>query len=189
MFRNTRNRFGSFTKLLHWLIFILITAQFYLIWYREVFPKDSPEKALYMMLHKSVGMTVLFLGVLFVVWHLFNIKPTPLASQSRWQQVTAKMVHYALFALIIAISTVGYLLVCANGRMVNFFGWFNLPSLLTENKLLANTLFNIHEKLAYLILILVGIHLLAALYHHFIAKNQVLRRILPFTNMRNTPER
>ncbi|KTC88807.1 cytochrome b [Fluoribacter dumoffii] len=179
MLRNTMNRFGSITKVLHWLIFILITAQYYLVW---SLGDNSPLTPLYIMLHKSIGVTILILGILFLIWHLINIKPLPPKSQPRWQYVLSKIVHHTLFMLIILMPIVGYLLTCADGKPINFFGLFTLPCLVEANEQLGNVMFATHEKLAFVILLFVGIHALAALYHHFIHKDFVLRRMLPFTS-------
>lgn len=177
MLRNTPKRFGSITKLLHWLIFLLILAQFYFVW---SLPDNSPLAPLYIRLHKSVGFTILLIGILFYVWHIINIKPLPPLIQPNWQYIISKVVHYTLFLLIILIPIIGYLLTCAAGKPINFFGWFTIPCLIAKNDALENIMFNIHQKLAYLILILVGIHFLAALFHHFIRKDNALRRMLPF---------
>ena len=181
MLRNTLKSFGSITKWLHWLAFILVTAKFYLIWFHEGFPKGSPEKMLYMMLHKSVGITILMLGILFVIWHIINVKPLSPKSQPHWQYIIAKIVHHALLTLLILMPIVGYLLTCSYAKPVNFFGLFTIPCMISKNEHLGNILDFTHETLGYLILVLVGIHILAALYHHFIVKDNVLKRMLPFT--------
>ncbi|QEY51254.1 cytochrome b [Legionella longbeachae] len=177
--RNSLKSFGTITKLLHWLIFILISLQFYLVWISV--PSNPSNQTFYIMLHKSIGMIILLLGLFFIIWHLIDIKPLPPKIQPHWQSITAKIVHYMLFILLLAMPIVGYLLVCANGRIVNFFGWFNLPSLISKNKHIGDIMFSLHEKLGYLILILVGIHFLAALYHQLIVKDNVLKRMLPFS--------
>ncbi|KTD00945.1 cytochrome b [Fluoribacter gormanii] len=179
MLRNTAKRFGSMTKLLHWLIFILISTQYYLVW---SISEDSPLTALYIMLHKSIGMTILILGILFFIWHMINVKPMPPGTQPRWQYITSKAVHHTLFLLIILMPIIGYLLSCADGKPINFFGWFTIPCLISANDHLGGIMFSTHETLAFIILFVAGIHVLAALYHHFICKDYVLKRMLPFTS-------
>ncbi|CAM2934980.1 cytochrome b561 family protein [Legionella steigerwaltii] len=179
MLRNSMNRFGSITKLLHWLIFILIAAQFYFVWSLS---DNSPLTPLYMMLHKSVGVTILVLGLLFYIWHIISIKPLPPENQPRWQYIISKLVHHLLFILIILMPIVGYIMTCSDGKPINFFGWFTIPCLITENEQLGSIMFSTHETIAFIILALVGLHFLAALYHHFIRKDDVLKRMLPFTS-------
>ncbi len=167
------------TKLLHWLIFILITAQFYFVWSLS---ENSPLTGPYIMLHKSVGMTLLILGILFFIWHIFNVKPLPPETQPRWQYIISKAVHHTLFLLIMLMPIIGYLLTCADGKPINFFGLFTIPCLISANEHLGGIMFLAHETLAFVILFLVGVHILAALYHHFIYKDNVLKRMLPFTS-------
>lgn len=179
MLRNTVKRFGSITKVFHWLIFLLIIAQFYFVWFLS---EDSPLTGFYVMLHKSVGVTVFMLGILFLIWHIINVKPLPPETQPRWQHIVSKAVHHTLFTLIILMPIIGYLLTCADGKPINFFGWFTIPCIISENEHLGSIMFTTHETLGYLVLILVGIHCLAALYHHFICKDNVLKRMLPFAS-------
>lgn len=175
MLRNTKKNFGSITKFLHWLIFILIASQFYFIWFKNTSP------SLYMMLHKSIGISLLLISFLFILWNVFNTQPLPLTFQPRWQYITAKIVQHSLLTLLLLIPIVGYLLSCTNGKLINFFGLLTLPCLISQNKHLSAIFFVSHQILAYTILALVCIHSIAALYHHFIAKDNVLKKMLPFT--------
>ncbi|QMT60590.1 cytochrome b [Legionella sp. PC997] len=179
MLRNTVNRFGSITKLLHWLIFILMIAQFYFVWSLS---EHSPLTDLYIMLHKSVGLTLLILGIVFFIWHIINSKPRPPEDQPLWQYIVSKAVHHILFLLIILMPIIGYLLTCADGKPINFFGWFTIPCLISANEHFGGIMFLTHETLAFIILFFVGIHILAALYHHFICKDSVMKRMFPFTS-------
>lgn len=179
MLKNTTKRFGSITKPLHWLIFILIPTQFYLVWSLS---DNSPLTPLYMMLHKSIGFTLIFLGILFFIWHIANVKPLPPVTQPRWQYIISKAVHHTLFLLIILMPIIGYLLTCADGKPINFFGLFTIHCLISPNDHLGNIMFSTHQTIAFIILALVGIHFLAALYHHFICKDNVLKRMLPFSS-------
>ena len=181
MLRNTTRHFGSISKLLHWFVFVLLTAQFLFIWQYNISFKGSPEKLHYMLLHKSVGITVLIFGIVFIIWRIINKQPLPPETQPGWKRIAAKIVHNSLLILIVIMPVLGYLLSCAAGRAVSFFGLFTLPSLIPENKNLTSILDFAHEKLGFLILILVGIHVLAAFHHHFILKDNILKRMLPFT--------
>jgi cytochrome b561 len=134
----------------------------------------------YIVLHKSFGITVLILGLLFVLWRSLNKKPKPPLFQSHWQYIAAITVHHLLLTLMVLIPIFGYLMVCAAGRTISFFGLFNLPNLITENKALGDVFFQTHETLAYLFIVLIGIHIAAALYHHFILKDNILKKMLPF---------
>ena len=178
MLRNTTERFGSVSKVLHWLVCILLTAQFILIWCRNSLAHGSPERTHYMQLHRAVGVTIFLVGLVFIFWRMLNQQPLPPASQPRWQRLVAKIVHRSLLILLVLMPMVGYVLSCAEGKAVNFFGVFTLPCLIPEHKNLFTLFAGIHEELGILILILVGIHVLAALTHHFILKDDVLKRML-----------
>ena len=178
MLRNTTKYFGSITKLIHWSLFALITMQFYLVWG----PNLSNDKVLTIMLHKSIGLIALLLIIFFIFWHIINIKPLPSKSQPRWQYISSIIVHHSLFFLLFIMPIIGYLLSCSNGHPVNFFGWFTLPCIISKNDLLSNTLFLTHSWVSYVILMLVGIHILAALYHAFIVKDDVLKRMFPLNS-------
>lgn len=182
MLRNTTQYFGGITKGLHGLLVVLLTMQFILIWRYNSLPKAAAETLQYMLMHKSVGITILMLGILFIIWKIINTNPSTPGSQPHWQQVTAKIVHGSLLILMVIMPITGYALSCAAGKPIGFFGLFTLPHLIPENKNLVGILETTHEKLGILILILVGMHVLAALYHHFILKDIVLKRMLPFTS-------
>lgn len=179
MLKNTKTSFGSITKIIHWLLFFLITAQFLLIWqYKAV--SDTVEKSQYMLLHKSVGVTILFLTIIFIIWKLNNVKPVPSMIQPHWQHSLAKIVHQLLLILLIVMPLTGYSLSCAAGKVINYFNIFKLPCFLAANSKLAKLFDLIHQNLGFFILALAIVHILAALYHHFILKDQILKRMLPF---------
>lgn len=185
MLRNTTKSFGSLTKLFHWLLFFLICMQFYFIWGQDLFPQESPVRLQYILLHKSFGLTILFLGVLFIIWRFINPQPLSLKSQPYWKHIIAKCVHHTLLTFIILMPILGYLMSCADGRTVSFFGLFNMPCSISKNEYLSNLFFQMHEKIGYLFLILIGIHIFAAMHHHFILKDNVLKRMLPFSDKKS----
>lgn len=180
MLRNTFKSFGSITKWLHGLIFALVCLQFYLVWGQELFPTGSAIKTQYTLLHKSFGLLLFLIAALFVLWRTLNEKPLLLITPPRWQQIAAKAVHHTLLTLLLLIPMVGYLMACADGRSVRFFNLFTFPCLMPANEQLSTILFLAHTKLGYLLFILICLHGLAALYHHFILKDGILKRILPF---------
>ncbi|MGC1181602.1 cytochrome b [Legionella sp.] len=180
MLRNTTKSFGSLAKLFHWLIVILICTQFYLIWGQDLFPQKSLIRIQYILLHKSFGVTLFILGVLFIVWRTINLKPEAPEPQPHWKHIVAKIVHHSLLTLIILMPILGYLMSTADGRTVSFFGLFTLPNLITKNENLSTFFFQVHETLAYVLLALISLHVAAALHHHFILKDRVLKRMLPF---------
>lgn len=126
--------------------------------------------------HKLLGLTILALMVLRAVWAWKNPKPS-LLNVSHWQRWAEHTVHGLLYLLLIAMPLSGWIGSVAGGRPPRYGTMpLNLP--IEKNKELAGSAFDVHGSLAIIILVVVSIHLLAALYHHFIKKDDILRRML-----------
>lgn len=175
---NTTDRFGSLTKLLHWSIFILFVGQFFLVYRHEYFPKGSPERSLYMMLHESIGVCLLVMAILMIVVRQFGTRPIFPLTMSPFEILLAKATHFVLYVLILWQPLSGMLMSTLGGYKVPFFGWYEFPLFLQENKPLAEFLFNTHVWASYAIMGVVALHSFAALYHHFYKKDFVLKRML-----------
>lgn len=176
---NTAQRFGSLTKLLHWAIFLLFVTQYFLVYTRETFPENSPESLQYILLHKSLGVCVLPLALLMIVWRYVGTRPILPMNMSNGEVFLAKIVHFLLYLSMIVMPVTGYLMSCIGGYGVSLFG-FTLPNPFVKNEELASFFHEVHEISSYVIIGLVSIHVLASLYHHFIRKDNVLKRMLPF---------
>lgn len=170
-------RYGLVTIANHWLTAVLMIGMVILGLYMADLPK-GPAKGDLVNIHKSVGILVLMLGVLRVVWRSGNRQPAALASLPPWQHKTARLLHYVLLALILLLPLSGWMMSSAAGRPVSFFGQFTLPSLLSENKSLADSLRDVHEALAWTLVAVLTVHVAAALQHHFRAHDDTLRRML-----------
>jgi len=171
-------KFGFVSKCLHWGIFVLVCANFFLIWQRESFLKDDPRSLEYILLHKSIGIVIFVLAILFIFWHLVRARPA--LNLSKPQRMATRSVHNLLFLLLIAMPLSGYVMSVTSNHPVSFFGLFQLPSLIGENKALSELAFQIHAACGWALIILVAMHVLAAFFHHFVSKDNVLRRMLPF---------
>lgn len=180
--KNTHERFGVVSKTFHWLIFILITLQFYLIWTFESMLKINPARGTYMFFHKSVGLTILLVAIAWIIWRRFNVLPTPLPNQYSWQHYLAKTTHILLLIGIVAMPLTGIVMGMAAGRSLDWFGIYTITpfSFVPHNDVLAGRLKLTHEIIATALVGLVILHTLGALVHHFIYKDNVLRRMLPF---------
>lgn len=175
---NTTSRYGWLSMGLHWLMLLLIIGVYACMWLSEAYPKGSDAIALLKSWHFTLGLTVFTLAWLRLVAKL--VSPTPLIEPpiARWQDISAKAVQTLLYSLMFAMPLLGWLTLSAAGRAIPFFGW-KLPALITENKDLVETIKGVHEAGAAAILVLVGIHAAAALYHHYIVRDNTLRRMLP----------
>lgn len=163
---------------LHWLMLVLLIAVFTCISLTENFPKGSDTRELLKAWHFMLGLTVLALVVLRLIATILS--PTPLINPpiSHWQDLTAKVVQALLYFLMFAMPLLGWLILSAAGKPIPFYGW-QLPALTSENKALAETMKEIHEAGATVIYFLVGVHALAAIYHHYFMRDNTLQRMLP----------
>jgi cytochrome b561 len=175
---NTKQRYGWLSMGLHWLMLALLIAVYTCILLTDNFPKGSDTRTLLKTWHFMLGLTVFVLVWVRLIARL--ISPTPLIEPpiARWQDMTAKAVQALLYLLMIAMPLLGWLTLSAEGQPISFYGW-QLPSLMAENKDLAATINEIHEAGATVIYFLVGIHAVAALYHHYLVRDNTLRRMLP----------
>jgi cytochrome b561 len=178
--RNTDQQWGWVAKSLHWLIFLLMVAAWLAVESHEYFPKGSAERAQRMMLHKAFGTSIFFLVWLRLGWRLSGTTPAP-EPAPRWQLLASSAVHWALYGLMIAMPLSGLVMSQLGGREVSFFGLFNIPVFLEANKELAGQLKELHTDVLWpLLLVAVGGHVAAALWHHGVTRDRTLKRMLPF---------
>jgi len=130
-------------------------------------------------LHKSLGPLVLLLMILRLINRLVVGAPAPDPAISRWQKAASSAVHGLLYVLLFAMSVVGYVANSAYGSKTPFFGLFELPMIVGKNEALSEKLFAFHKYTGWLVTILVLMHIGAALQHHVIHRDNVLRRMLP----------
>ena len=164
---------------LHWLIALLIFAAFPLGVYMHDLPL-SPDKLRLYSYHKWMGITVLMLAAIRLSWR-FTHRPPPLpASMPRWEALAAQSVHVLLYVLLFAIPLSGWLMSSAKGFQTVWFGVLPLPDLVGKDKALGKLLEEVHETLNFTLLALVIAHVAGALKHHFIERDDILARMLPF---------
>jgi cytochrome b561 len=165
---------------LHWLIALLIVCGFYLGWIMTDIPGFTPTKLKYFSWHKWIGVTVFMLAVLRVIWRATHSAP-PMPDMPRWQIGVAHLTHFLLYVLMLVIPASGYLYSSAAGLQVVYLGVLPLPTIIGPDKALKATLRLVHIALNYTLLVLVAMHVLAALKHHFIDRDGLLGRMLPFS--------
>ena len=161
---------------LHWLVALLVIATFALGWYMHDL-KISPAKLQYYSWHKWMGITVLALALLRLVWRLTHQPPPLPASTPRWQALAASGAHWVLYGLIFAIPLSGWAYSSASGYPVVWLGVLPLPDWVPKDKALAAELKDLHEVLTQVLLVVVVAHVGAALKHHFIDRDGLLRRM------------
>ncbi len=179
--RNTPRRWGAIAQLLHWLIVLFIVAQFTLATLFDQLPAGARKLTL-LSRHKSVGITILMLALVRLAWRWNNPTPTLPDTLKPYEHALARLTHGLLYGLLFAVPLSGWLMSSARGFPVSWFGLFQLPDLVPKNKALYAALLTTHGILAWTLGIVATVHLLAALKHHFVLKDDVLRRMLPFSS-------
>jgi cytochrome b561 len=164
---------------LHWAIALLIFAAFPL----GVYMHDlllTPYKLRLVNYHKWIGMTALIVAVVRVAWRLVYRPPDLPAAMQLWERSAAVAMHLLLYALIFAAPLTGWLMSSATGFQTVLFGVIPLPDLIGKDKELGQFLLELHRNLDYLLIALVGVHIVAALKHHFFAHDDILTQMIPF---------
>ena len=160
---------------LHWSIAGLILAALFMGWTMTGM-EISPARLKLFNYHKWVGVTVLLLALFRLGWRLSHAAP-PLLPMPRWQQLAAHGGHYLLYGLLLAVPVAGWIYSNASGYPVVYLGKIPLPNLMHRNRELAGLWRDVHVTLATTLVILVVVHVLAALQHHFLHKDDTLRRM------------
>jgi cytochrome b561 len=174
--KNTTTHYSLISKLFHWIMSLLIIGLLCVGLYMTDLPNSLEKLQLYGY-HKATGIFVLFLVTLRVLWRFFNISPT-LAPMPNWQRISVHSLHAALYVFMFAMPLTGWMMSSASGIPVSFFGLFVLPDLISPNKQLMEILAETHEILAFILIGMISLHLLAALKHHFINKDNTLRKMI-----------
>ena len=178
MLRNDRARYGIVAQALHWSIAALVVVMFGLGWSMADLPLGQRKFELY-QLHKSLGITILLLAAVRLLWRLFNPAPPLPPHLPLWERAAARTTHALLYALLFVQPVIGFLQSNAANFPVVWWGMLRLPSVIGSDEAFGETLVEVHRWNSRLLLALVLVHLGAALRHHFILKDDVLRRMLP----------
>lgn len=177
MLKNTTQKYGSVAQLFHWVIVGLIIYQFYLA--NKAEDLSPLQKIGVLAQHKSIGMTIFALAVLRLAWRLANPVPAVPADMPNWQRLGAHFSHGALYVLIMVTPLFGWMMSSARNFPVSWFGVFTFPNLVKPDKASYEFFLTAHHWLAYAIFAVAVLHALAAFKHHFIDRDNVLRRMLP----------
>jgi len=176
--KNTREHYGKLTIFLHWLVALMVFSLFGLgLWmvdlgYYDSWYKTAPE------LHKSFGILLFVTMLIRLLVKYVQISPTPLASYSAAEKKIGGIMHGALYLVIFVLMISGYLISTADSRGIEVFSWFTVPSLGELFEQQEDIAGLIHEYVAYTLIAMVVLHVLAALKHHFLDKDKTLLRML-----------
>lgn len=172
-------RYTTTAIVLHWLVALLIISGFTLGLIMVDIPGLTPTKLRYFSWHKWIGITVLGLACLRLLWRLWHPAPPYPVSMPGWQRSSANGLHALLYLLILAVPLSGYFYSLAAGVPVVYLGLIPLPVLIEPSPEWKPVLKQLHYWLNMTLLASFCIHVAAALKHHLIDRDGVLRRMLP----------
>ena len=178
-YKNTSNRYGSLPIGLHWVMFLFLVAVYVAINLHGYQPKGSALRAAMLNWHFGLGLCVLVL-IVVRIGARFSSGPAPLIAPPipRWQKLLAGIMHFALYAFMLGMPVLGWVAISAKGSPVHFFGW-QLPMLIGPDKALYKSLKEVHETIGTIGYYLIGLHVAAALGHHYVMRDNTLLRMLP----------
>lgn len=176
LIKNTDEQFGIVAKIFHWLMAMIIIGLLALGIYMVDLPISLTKLKLYGW-HKEYGLLILFLVMARIIWRLLNSNPR--LSLPLLEKLAARAVHWAFYFFMFAMPITGWLITSAAGLPASFFGLFVLPNLVSPNEELRLLFEEIHKWLGYGLIAVIILHISAALKHHFINKDDILKRMMP----------
>ena len=169
--------YSAVAKIFHWLIFLLLAAQFVVALRMPHIGRGTKPEGM-IAWHLSLGTAIIFVVVLRLIWRLTH--PVPALEASKWMGLAARLVHGLLYAVLIIMPVLGWANASTRGFDVTLFGVIPLPRLLPQGMKNGGLIGDVHTFMAYYVLLgLVGLHVIAALYHQFVLKDGILARMLP----------
>ena len=172
------DRYDRIAKAVHWTTLLLIAVVYVTVWTSHAVGSRE-QSALLVQLHRSIGVTIFALTLFRLAWRWIARIPPPPAELPLFQRVAARATEYVLYLLLLLQPALGLLNTNARGQRVNFYLLGELPSVVGSDKVFAKQAMAAHEFGAYLLVALVALHAAAALFHHFVRRDNVLDAMLP----------
>lgn len=178
MLKNTSTSYGTVTKLFHWIMAIMIIG---VVTVGFIMTRLAPSDFKWSLYgnHKATGVVLLSLIPLRILWRLFSKIPKLPETVPSWQRLAAHANIFLLYVLMVVMPLSGFLMSVMSGRSIDMFGLFTIEGF-EKNQALSSQAHEIHMTIAWGIAGLIVLHTLGALYHHFIRKDNVLKRMLPW---------
>lgn len=193
------NRYTKTAIILHWLIALGIFGMFALGWFMSELPKEAPEqmsydlfnlgivtwdlakeaspRSFYFNLHKSIGITLLALIVIRILWRISHKPPALPASLKAWESKLSTAAHHLLYLLMFMMPVSGLVMAVSSKYGVKWFGIKLLAGL--DSKPLRDIFHETHEIIGIILVLIIILHILGALKHKFIDKDDIMKRMLP----------
>ncbi|WP_042303709.1 cytochrome b [Paraburkholderia kururiensis] len=174
---STPHKYDPFSRLLHWLIFVLLVIQFIVAWTMPGIHRGTQPAGL-ITWHLELGTAIVAVMIVRLIWRAVRPEPAP-AEGSAMLRSVARLTHGVLYLLLIVQPLMGWANASSRGWSLTLFGVIPLPPLSAQGSALGHELGDLHGALAWGLLGLIGLHVAAALYHHFVLRDGVIRRMLP----------
>lgn len=177
---NTRERYGAMAIALHWIMAINLVALIVMGLYMVGLPDAGFDKVKITLIlyHKELGLAALLIATIRLAWRMRNDLPTLVSTLPYWQKVTARFVHLAFYGLMFALPISGLLMSSAAAIPVSAFGMVDIPDLVAPSEDLFRRMIQVHRWLGYGLLVLIGVHAGAALMHHFVKRDDTLKKMV-----------
>ena len=172
-----RLHYGTTAKIFHWLIVALLAVQYPIGWLMPDLHRNQQPGAP-MTFHVSFGITILILIALRFVWRLTH-PVAPESSLPPWQRLSSEVVHWLLYALVLGTTVTGWLFASFRGWSLTYFYLVPLPMLAGDNAAAGKTIDGLHQAMELGLIVMIGIHVAAAVAHRFIYRDRVMQRMLP----------
>ncbi len=172
-----RLQYGTTAKVLHWLVVALLLAQYSIGWLMPDLHRGMKPGAA-MTFHVSVGTSILVLIVLRFAWRLAH-PVAPESSLPPWQRLSSEVVHWLLYVLVLATTVTGWLFASFRGWSMSFFFLAPMPMLASDNAAAGKAIDGLHQAMEWALLVVIGIHVAAALAHIFVYRDRIMQRMLP----------
>jgi cytochrome b561 len=178
MLKNTEQQFGWVTIILHWVMAVAIIGLFVLGLYMTGLGYYDPWYNAAPDFHRSLGLLLGLLLLFRLCWKMLNPRTLPADEGPEILHKLAELVHWMLHLTLIVVIASGYLISTANGRGIDVYDWFTVPAILPAIEHMEDYAGQVHYLVAIAMMVLVGVHALAALKHHFIDHDATLVRML-----------
>ena len=172
-------QYGTVARAAHWLTFILVAAEFVIGWCMPDVEWGTEPTGL-IGVHVMLGSSLLIIVALRIAWRLTHPAPRPLLSLPLWQRWSAGATHIALYLLLLVMTLTGLASAAAREWPVRAFGFIPIPGIVPPDAKIGFELGDLHaDKLCWVLIGVVALHILAALYHRFIKRDAVMKRMWP----------
>jgi cytochrome b561 len=172
------SRYTSTAVALHWLLVVVLFAQIVFGWFLEDVPRGTPERTIYVNLHKSTGMVIGVIILMRLYWRLTHPAPPLPSSMPLWERVAAHWSHVLLYVCMIVMPLSGYIASNFSKYGVNFFNSIKLPPWGIDDQTIYNVFNTAHVVTSFILVTLIALHVLAALRHLF-KRDGVFSRMWP----------